>query len=167
MLTRRRFLALSGFTGVAAAGMVLGFRALPSDSESEGDGPPTISYGSDTCAHCKMVISDPRFAAACRDTDGKPSRFDDIGCMVRMHAEMPPADGATFWVHSYMDEATVAAGDATFVISDKILTPMAFGIAAVSTRPEAEALVQQFGGETQAWHAVLMSGATNGSQGGH
>ncbi len=160
MLTRRRFLALSGFTGLTAAGMVFGYRALPSDTENSGDGPPNISYGSDTCAHCQMVISDPRFAAAWRDANGKPARFDDIGCMVGMYQEMPPAEGATFWVHSYLDESTLSALDATFVVSDKILTPMAYGIAAAATPTEADGLVQQHGGEKKTWAALL--GATHG-----
>src|SRR5690606_10861439 len=99
MLTRRRFLALTGFSGIAAAGLVIGYNALPSGDEPAGDGPPNISYGSDSCAHCKMIISDARFAAAWRDTNGKVLRFDDIGCMVGMYAEQPPAHGATFWVH--------------------------------------------------------------------
>lgn len=166
MLTRRRFLALSGFTGLAATGMVLGFRALPSDSESAGDGPPSISVGSDSCAHCQMIISDIRFAAAWRDTNGKPARFDDIGCMVAMYQEMPPTEGAGFWVHSYLDEALLAAEDATFVVSDDITTPMAYGIAAVATRPEADTLVQQFGGETRTWDALAMQ-AVSGTHGGH
>lgn len=160
MLTRRRFLALSGFTGIAATGMVLGYRALPSDSETSGDGPPTISYGSDSCAHCKMIISDARFAAAWRDTSGKAARFDDIGCMVGMYQEMPPAEGTTFWVNSYLDESTLSAVEATFVVSDTILTPMAYGIAAVATRSEADTLVQQQSGETKTWASLL--GTTHG-----
>ena len=166
MLTRRRFLALSGFTGLTAAGMVMGFRALPSDSESSGDGPPSISVGSDSCAHCQMIISDIRFAAAWRDTNGKPARFDDIGCMVDMYREMPPGDGAGFWVHSYLDEALLTASAATFAVSESITTPMAYGIAAVATRPEADALVQQFGGETRTWAQMVALDAPGG-HGGH
>ena len=166
MLTRRRFLALSGFTGLAAAGLALGYKALPSGDESAGDGPPTISYGVDTCAHCKMIISDARFAGAWRDNDGKAARFDDIGCMVEMYRAAPPAEGAGFWVHSYLDETLLAASDATFVVSDAVPTPMAYGIVAVRSRPEADALVAQFGGETKTWTALLTQAVPN-AHGGH
>jgi len=162
MLTRRRFLALSGFTGIAAAGMALGYRALPSDSESSGDGPPSIALGSDSCDHCNMIISDARFAAAWRDARGKPARFDDIGCMVSMyHAEMP-ANGTNFWVHSYLDESLLTTNEATFVVSEKIVTPMSYGIAAVASTNEAGSLVQQFGGETKTWAALLATGMEGG-----
>lgn len=162
MLTRRRFLALSGFTGIAAAGLALGYRVLPSDSESSGDGPPSIAVGSDTCDHCNMVISDARFAATWREANGKPARFDDIGCMVSMYHEMMPANGTQFWVHSYLDETRLTANEATFVVSSEIVTPMSYGFAAVASMNEGDTLVKQFGGETQAWAELLASGPDRG-----
>jgi copper chaperone NosL len=162
MLTRRRFLTLTGVTGIAAAGLVTGYQLLPSGEENTGDGPPTIAYGSDSCAHCKMIISDARFAAAWREPNGSVARFDDIGCMVAMHEEMPPAEGTAFWVHSYLDESPLLANDAAFVITEGVITPMAFGILAVATHSEASQLVKEAGGETSTWASLRASGRGHG-----
>ncbi|HMO94649.1 MAG TPA: nitrous oxide reductase accessory protein NosL, partial [Tepidiformaceae bacterium] len=158
MLTRRRFLTLSGVTGIAAAGMVMSYQLLPSGGEKPGDGPPSIAYGSDTCAHCKMIISDARFAAAWRAPNGKTTRFDDIGCMTAMAAEGAPPAGTAFWVHSYLDESPLLADDATFVVTGTIATPMAYGIVAVATHSQASQLVTEAGGETTTWASLRADG---------
>jgi hypothetical protein len=109
-----------------------------------------------------MIISDARFAAAWRDAKGKPARFDDIGCMVSMYHDAMPANGTQFWVHSYLDESLLTTNEATFVVSEDIVTPMSYGFAAVSTASEADTLVKQFGGETKTWAAMLAAGGEGG-----
>ena len=43
-------------------------------------GPVPIKYGRDTCDFCRMIISDPRFAAQVRGGPGhKAYKFDDLG----------------------------------------------------------------------------------------
>src|SRR5690606_24886016 len=54
-------------------------------SEPE-DGLPEVRFGQAECAHCGMLVSDPRFAAAIvAEIDGRRQdlAFDDIGDMVR------------------------------------------------------------------------------------
>lgn len=46
-------------------------------------GPVEIRYGRDTCDVCRMIISDPRFAAQVRGgPKHKPFKFDDLGELV-------------------------------------------------------------------------------------
>ncbi len=162
MLTRRRFLALTGFSGIAAAGVLLGYRALPEGSEGRADGPPTFSLGADSCAHCKMIISDLRFAAAWREPAGKTLRFDDIGCMTGKYQDERPSEGSTFWVHDYLDESPMEAAGASFIVAPAIITPMAYGLAAVAAANQAEAIAMQHNGTVHTWQSVLAT-----QSGGH
>ena len=101
--------------------------------------PPDIRLGEDACDHCKMIISEIRFAAGYYDGTGTPRRFDDIGCLVafvKTSAVPPP----TIWVHAYEGDAWIRAPDASVVVNDQIHTAMGSGIVAVDSLPAAERL---------------------------
>jgi len=49
----------------------------------KGQGLPKIRYGEETCDHCRMIISEDRFAAAYRLNSGLIKKFDDIGCAIQ------------------------------------------------------------------------------------
>jgi len=51
-------------------------------------GPPKIRYGEETCDHCRMIISEDRFAAAYRLNSGLVKKFDDIGCAIQHQEKM-------------------------------------------------------------------------------
>lgn len=54
--------------------------SLAACSDDPPTGPVKIHYGRDTCDLCRMIISDPRFAAQIRGGPGhKAFKFDDIG----------------------------------------------------------------------------------------
>jgi copper chaperone NosL len=97
--------------------------------------PPAIRFGEEACAHCRMIISDERFAAARVDPDGETLKFDDIGCLVEYEADdLPPA--AAYWVHDFKGPEWLPARAAIFVHSANVASPMGHGLAAVPT-PEA------------------------------
>src|SRR5262245_16948176 len=61
---------------------IAGAALLGGCERASTDSPPAIAYGRDECAHCGMIISDDRFAAALIVRDGAQSHpllFDDIG----------------------------------------------------------------------------------------
>ncbi len=123
-------------------------------SESQPHEPPRILYGQDACDQCRMIINDPAFAAAYRLADGTPRRFDDIGCMVRYiqeHNEQP----AYAWVHDYDTEAWIDARSAYYIRSARIITPMAYGFIAVSSRERATQLADSLQGEVFTYDELL------------
>lgn len=115
------------------------------------DGPPEIVVDHSACAHCSMLISEPRFAAAYR-IDGTGKTFDDIGCLLRSLAEETDAAAAQLWFRDVRDGAWISPAEATFVRSPSLRTPMAGGIVATLHEAEVERLVAT--GEATVYRAL-------------
>jgi hypothetical protein len=56
-------------------------------------------WGKQACAHCAMLVSDPRYAAQLLTTASERKYFDDIGCMLSYVAE-GKSQAAKLWVRS-------------------------------------------------------------------
>jgi copper chaperone NosL len=83
-------------------------------------------WGKEPCAHCKMLVSDKRYAAQLVDEAGDHRFFDDIGCMVLfMDARKPPE---RVWVRESTSGTWVDARTARYVQGAR--TPMDFGFEA-------------------------------------
>lgn len=137
-------------------------------SGEDTSGPPDIKYGRDVCEQCHMIISEPRYAAAYRNASGKAFKFDDIGDMVTHAVKAGESDGKRAWVHDYKTEEWIAAGDAWFVRSPDIQTPMGGGIIAFTKQNEAEQFVADEGGKLLRWSELIKEGSTlTNDQGDH
>jgi copper chaperone NosL len=108
---------------------------LAAGCAAQADGPPEIVLDRDACSHCGMLISDARHAAALRTADGAVRVFDDIGCLRNAAGD---AAGARLWVHDAADGSWMDAGEATFVVSPEVRTPMAGGVLAFRRAADAE-----------------------------
>jgi copper chaperone NosL len=95
--------------------------------------PPTIRFGEEACASCRMIIGDERFAAALVAPTGDALKFDDIGCLVEHEAGGLRSDAA-YWVRDAVSREWLDAREARFVHSPSVASPMGFGLAA-SGRP--------------------------------
>jgi copper chaperone NosL len=116
--------------------MALGLALLlAAGCAAHADGPPDIVLDRDACSHCGMLISDTRHAAALRTADGAVRVFDDIGCLRNAAGQ---AVGARMWVHDAADGSWMDAGEATFVVSPEVRTPMAGGVLAFRRAADAE-----------------------------
>lgn len=135
--------------------------------------PPVIRYGEDACEECKMLISEPRFAAA-YGTKENVFRFDDIGCMI-LHYRKHDGDVQAFWVHDYETGDWISGEKAYFVVGSEVYTPMAYGIVAFEDSLRARALVSRSGGRILRLQELLRSwvpekqkpGSMPGMKGGH
>ena len=128
-MTRDAVFAI-GFTAALAAGGCAG--GVP-------DGPPAIRYGEAACEACRMLVSEPRFAAAARASDGEPLVFDSIGCLLR-YEQARAVVVRHRWVHDYETGQWVDAAEAWFVHSRDLMTPMGDGVVALADQARAEAL---------------------------
>jgi copper chaperone NosL len=121
--------------------------------------PPEIRYGEDVCAECKMIISDPRFAAGYA-YEIAPGRFetvafDDIGDMLSFASKHPEHDVAAWYVHDYETKEWIDATTASYLVSDQVETPMASGIASFANRDRAEVMAASLGVQVMDWSALL------------
>lgn len=107
--------------------------------------PPDIIYNEEVCEACGMLISDARFASATVDVDGTAHKFDDIGDLLSYYAKRSTAQVKAYFVHDFYSEQWLRAETAYYIVSPKILTPMARGIAAFADKGAAESAAQQYG----------------------
>ncbi len=68
-------------------------------AESLPDGPQTIVWDKTPCAHCRMAVSEPSFAAQLQLTDGRVLGFDDPGCLFRYLAANDAPIHAVYFHH--------------------------------------------------------------------
>jgi copper chaperone NosL len=124
-------------------------------------GPGAIHYDTDACDHCRMTISDPRFAAQVVTRTGKVYRFDDPGCLAAFLAskQVTPDAVHSIWTNDYAHpERLLRAEQSTFVVSDQIRSPMNGGMAAFGSATDAAAFRSTVAGRVEAWADALKRG---------
>jgi hypothetical protein len=121
---------------VALPMAALGF-SLAACGREPTSGPVEIKWDRETDARCSMVISDKRFAAQIRDPNGKPWKFDDIGCAMFWLMQQPFSEETPkteYWVADYKSGNWIEARQAYYLEGRK--SPMGYQFAAVA-EPEA------------------------------
>jgi copper chaperone NosL len=133
---------------------VVGFLLALLGCGAHRDEPPVIRWGEESCAHCRMLIGDPQFAAAIVMQDGEVRKYDDVGCLLNDGAKRQ-ANVHRLWVRRYDADGWLDARKAWFVVSQKIASPMGYGIAAFARKEDAERLAKQVGGIALRWDDLL------------
>lgn len=91
----------------------------------EPPGPATLEVGRQPCDHCRMTVSDVRFAAELVAPGEEPRFFDDLGCLtayLRDHEPRPP--DAVAYVADHRTRDWVPAGTAVYTRVETLATPM-------------------------------------------
>jgi copper chaperone NosL len=92
------------------------------------EGPQPIAWDREPCAHCRMLISNPAFAAQLHRAEGGVESFDDPGCLfARLEAQ--PARVHALWFHHLREDRWLSADGVAFLRTAQ--TPMDFGFGAV------------------------------------
>ncbi len=101
--------------------------------DDSGTGPGKVHYDRDACEYCRMIISDPRFAAQVRGGPrGRLYRFDDVGDAVLFLNEKKWQDDPKMqiWVADMNSKGKwLEARKAVYVAGQR--TPMDFGFGAL------------------------------------
>lgn len=113
--------AVLGLGFLAAAGLVLFRLAAPSS------GPVDVPWDRVGCAHCRMLVSDARFAGQLHTRAGEVLFFDDPGCLLLHRAGRD--DPGTAFFHDSRAERWLSEEQVGFVPAAE--TPMDYGFAAV------------------------------------
>jgi copper chaperone NosL len=173
------FIALSFASGITA--LVLAHRARPAVNERwsagslraaaavmvaalasacGGTGPRPIHVGEEECEHCRMVISDERFAAQLLTRHGKALSFDAAECMAGYvnGRKTVEADIHSLWVLDASDaDRWLPAEEAVFLRSPQVRSPMGAGLIAYSDADAAHRARDELGGELLHWREVLIA----------
>lgn len=92
------------------------------------EGAVPVVWDAEVCAHCKMHVGDPRFAAQLQTEGGDVLNFDDPGCLFDYLSDHPTAVHALYF-RNYEADGWLSSDDAAFLpIED---SPMGYGIRAV------------------------------------
>ena len=123
---------------------------LPSCAEQREPQPPEIYFGQHECDVCRMIISEDRYAAAIVIQIGpgryEHRRFDDIGCLFQFESDEPDHAIAARYVSNARSGQWLDAERAVYLHSMTLKTPMAFHLAAFSTREDAAAMQSEHAG---------------------
>ena len=92
------------------------------------EGPAAVAFDRVACAHCRMLVSDPRFAAQLTLESGEVLFYDDPGCLLLDRVERARKTRAA-WFHDSAGEGWLAEAEVAFVRGAE--TPMGYGYAAV------------------------------------
>lgn len=91
------------------------------------EGPVAVPFDRVSCARCRMLVSDPRFAVQLHDATGTVHFFDDPGCALLYRAGVPGAP------RLYFRDASGAGWLAESEVAFERVpeSPMAYGFRAV------------------------------------
>lgn len=91
-------------------------------------GPVDVAWDREACAHCRMSVGDPSFAAQLQTTDGRVLNFDDPGCLLAYEAEHHPKEHAV-WFHEVHGSRWLPAARVAFTQVPS--SPMGYRLGAV------------------------------------
>lgn len=120
--------------------------------------PEPISFGKDSCEHCKMLIMDQKWGAEIVTAKGKIHKFDDINCLTifLQESELKPENIAHLLVIDYLNPGKfLNASDAWFVQSEQLRSPMASGVAAFATQAAMNEFIESSGGVSMNWEDTM------------
>jgi len=122
------------------------------------DGPRQVQVGAEECAHCRMLVSENRFASQLVTDRGRQYVFDSIECMAEFldeGAEVSEERVGSLWVTDFTRPGEwLEAGQAHFLRSDELRSPMGMGLSAFADEAAAREHQAEHGGEILAWTEV-------------
>jgi copper chaperone NosL len=108
--------------------------------------PPEIVIDRTACSECRMLVSDLRFAAALRTSEGEEHVFDDSPCLFAALDRYDSTDVPRVWIHDHESEAAVETQNAVFVLQERIHGPMGGEVVCAIDRQAATRLAAALDG---------------------
>ena len=121
--------------------------------------PEEINFGVDQCSLCRMNISEHRFGAEIVTKKGKIFKYDAAECMFNALSlgNIIYNDAAGFYVVDASNPKQLIDGvTASYLISDKLPSPMGANLSAYSKKADAEVNQKQHSGELKTWDDLLV-----------
>lgn len=123
-----------------------------------GDGPRSVQVGAEECAHCRMLVSENRFASQLVTDRGRSYVFDSIECMAEFlqeEAQVSRDRVRSLWVTEFDAPGTwLGVEEAVFLRSEGLRSPMGLNLSAHADMNAARDHQADFGGEILEWGQV-------------
>jgi len=118
--------------------------------------PQKINYGHDHCTFCDMTVVDKTHASEYVTKKGKSFTFDAIECLTQKINEENNEESLAFiLVSDYLNPGElIDASTASFLITEKIKSPMGANLSAFSSLEIATKKQQEFGGVIYNWQQL-------------
>lgn len=118
--------------------------------------PQQIQYGTDGCHYCNMTIVDHQHASQLVTTKGKAYKYDAVECMIHsLQDEMKDTEIALYLVADFNQPGELMdAKMASYLISDKISSPMGANLSAFEDEKSAAEAKDKFTGELFSWEEI-------------
>ncbi len=121
-------------------------------------GPRPLVAGTDECAKCRMMITDPRFGAEVITRTGRIQTFDAVECLASYVAAADSAAIHSIWVQDFEHAGTwIAAEQAVFITGAAVASPMGRSLLALAPGATPSAAVARYGGRATDWRALVSS----------
>ncbi|SHF69775.1 copper chaperone NosL [Arenibacter palladensis] len=120
-------------------------------------GPKPIAYGSDGCHFCRMTIVDRQHAAEIVTDKGKVFKFDSSECMMNHLKDIDQKQVALYLVNDYNQPGElINATKATYLISERIPSPMGEFLTAFKTEQAAVDALMTYEGDLLTWEQLKL-----------
>lgn len=116
-------------------------------------GATPIQAGVDACAHCKMTISDLRFASELLTKKGRVYKFDDLQCLISYQsmAEFNKEDIKENYLSDFNSRKLEVAHSMVLLHSEALRSPMGGNTAAFKNKEELSKANKEFNGNVVIW----------------
>lgn len=108
---------------------------------SSSDVKPVDLYPEDSCAQCRMAVSDPAFASQMITTDSEVFKFDDLGCLENYRKKNPGLKIRAIFVSEY-ESKTWLPFEKSVIVKTGVSTPMGSGKLAFADSGRAAAFAK-------------------------
>ncbi|MBI2794825.1 MAG: nitrous oxide reductase accessory protein NosL [Ignavibacteria bacterium] len=113
-------------------------------------GPTPINFGADPCAHCRMTITDKKFASELVSYTGKALKFDSPECLIGYYYQTSVESHTritSIWVSNFNKPGElIDAKSASYLRSSELHSPMGLNVAAFVNNQEASAMLERYPG---------------------
>lgn len=127
---------------IIASAAVMFFASGCSTSE-----PAPIRLGKDECAHCKMILTDPKFGAEIITKTNKIYKFDDVNCLnnyIHDKEKIAAQINLIFFVDYAQEGKFILAEKACFLQTNELNSPMGGAVAAFSAKEDLTKIASLF-----------------------
>ena len=119
-------------------------------------GPQPIKINKDTCAYCKMTITNPNFATQLTTKKGRYYLFDDIVCMADYKKSNTDIEYDILYTADFSRPSDfIDVEKALFLHSDSLRSPMGGNIAGFAERDSLQKIQARFNGSEIEWAQLI------------